>query len=355
MDCPAWQVYIGTYTEPLDGHGQPGPGVAVIELDRDSGAAQVQEALSAINPSYIAISADGSRFYCVREVFGDRQPALAAYRRKSKGSLEKTGCQPVSGDLPCHLALDETGWLIATAQYGGGNVALFPLDENGDPQPAISLVRHSGRGRYTARQEGPHAHCVLFDGTRQLLVADLGLDSIFVYQLDPATGGIDEGRRRRIALPAGCGPRHMVLSTDLRFLYVACELDETIVTLKRNGDDFEISRQTVIFADAEDGNGTVAAIRLSPDGRHLYVSGRRQGKIACLALDADGLPRVVAAVSSGGEWPRDVALSPEGRFLLAANQQSGNVCIFRRDAESGMLAAIGTVPDLGAPAVIAFA
>lgn len=355
MDGPAWQVYIGTYTEPLDGRGRAGPGIAAIELDRDTGTAKVQAALSAINPSYIAISADGSRLYCVREVFDDRQPAITAYRRQLEASLEKSGCQPVSGELPCHLALDETGQFIATAQYGTGSVALFPLDENGDPQPAISLVRHSGRGRYAARQEGPHAHCVLFDGTRQLLVADLGLDSIFVYQRDPATGGVDESRCRRIALPAGCGPRHMTFSADLRFLYVACELDETVVTLSRNGDDFEIAQQTVVFADAEDGNGAAAAIRLSPDGRHLYVSGRRQGKIACLALDADGLPHAVATLSSGGDSPRDVALSPDGRFLLAANQQSGNVCIFRRDSESGILAAIETIPDLGAPAVIAFA
>ena len=40
-----------------------------------------------------------------------------------------------------------------------------------------------------AAQKGPHAHCVLFTPDNHfLLLADLGLDKIFIYKFDAAAG-----------------------------------------------------------------------------------------------------------------------------------------------------------------------
>ena len=60
----------------------------------------------------------------------------------------------------------------------------------GSPRPS-ALLGGTGSGPDKARQQGPHAHQVVFDPSNHfLLEADLGLDKILVYRFDAAIGKV---------------------------------------------------------------------------------------------------------------------------------------------------------------------
>ena len=109
-----------------------------------------------------------------------------------------------------------------TANYTSGSVSVHPVHGDGSLGARTDLVEHRGHhGPQADRQDGPHAHQVVFvDGG--LLVCDLGLDAVVGYHLDD--GRLTEVARS--AMPAGSGPRHLVL--DGATAYVLGELSSTV-------------------------------------------------------------------------------------------------------------------------------
>lgn len=77
------------------------------------------------------------------------------------------------GTVGCHLAVTDRG--VFVANYVSGSVFRTPN----------RLVTHSGKGFRPDRQEKAHTHCtVLTPDGQYICVADLGLDKIFVYDLE---------------------------------------------------------------------------------------------------------------------------------------------------------------------------
>ena len=105
------------------------------------------------------------------------------------------------------------------------------------------------------------------------------------------------------------------------------------------------------------GTGRGRAVAVSPDGRHVYVGGDDDGYVAGYVREADGsLSRVsgqggcVSAEGSGGECttaprlPSGIAamvVSPDGRHVYAAGNDAANanagVTVLIRDASTGAL------------------
>src|SRR5690606_41907157 len=76
--------------------------------------------------------------------------------------------------------------------------------------------------------------------------------------------------------------------------------------------------------------------------------------IVVLAVAESGSLDVIQHISTGGDWPRNVALDPTGQFLLAANQRSDNIVVFAIDLESGSLRETGSEISLPSPVCIRF-
>ncbi|WP_188192864.1 lactonase family protein [Nonomuraea sp. SYSU D8015] len=212
--------------------------------------------------------------------------------------------RPSEGSLPCHVAVDPAGTLLAAANYGDGTAILQPLDARGafDGDPIV--LRHEGSGPDPERQEGPHAHQAVFhDGV--LHVSDLGTDEIRRYRPDGTP-------LEPITLHPGTGPRHFAFAGDR--LYVAGELDGTVVLI-------DGERRTTAPASRAEGANFPSHLQL--DGDFVYVANRGPDTIAVLSA-ADLSP--VAEVPSGGDWPRHFAI--DGDRLYVANQNSHAVTVF---------------------------
>lgn len=235
-------LLIGTYTHKLahvDGHAA---GILSAQFDGKSLSAPIVEA-EIENPSWVTSSADGRFVYAVMECVtfeGAHSGGVAAYARDPEsGHLTLLNKAPSAGVEPAHLALDPSQRFLLVANYRNGSIAVFNREKDGSIGRMVEHVEHAGSSAHPIRQTGPHAHQILFDPvTGDLLVPDLGLDAVVVYRLGD-NGALTERSEARIKTAPGAGPRHLAFHPDGRHLLVLNELDNTLMVLRRKGEQFE--------------------------------------------------------------------------------------------------------------------
>ena len=98
-------------------------------------------------------------------------------------------------------------------------LSVVAISPTGTLSEVVDSLQFVGSGPVTDRQEGPHAHQVVFDGD-EMLSCDLGGDQIYRLRLDD--GGVLVQPVTRSGCPPASGPRHLVVAED--HLVVACEL-----------------------------------------------------------------------------------------------------------------------------------
>lgn len=325
------QLFVGTYSNTTDLNNPKPHGICRVDFDPETGEfGKPEVAASALNASYLGAGTDFKTLFAVRETMSVDEPALLTFAVDAKAGLTPLSRVAMPGELPCHLAYDATNMRLVSAQYGTGDVLICAATEGKLHTPVI--VKNTLKtGPFAPRQDGPHAHFVTFSDAGDVLHAvDLGTDSITSYRLNAENAVIETAVTQ---LPPGCGPRHMVLNAAETRAYLLCELDETLIALDRSDLGWEVTERVAAFPPPDDKHGSCAAIRLSGDESHVFVSGRRQSEIACFAVSG-GLHRV-GAFASGGKTPRDFILTRDGRWIIAANQDTDNLVSFRYDAEAG--------------------
>lgn len=345
------RAYIGGAT---NGQGSPANGIVVVDIQGPTITEVGRGAEGITNPMYQAVSASGGHLYTVHET----DPGLVSAWAVAGTTVRQLGSVRSSqGSGPCHLSLHPDGGYLLVANYGDGVFAVLPVLEDGSLDDAVTRVPLTGSGPVEARQQGPHAHYVVVDpvdspARGHVLVTDLGADRVHRYLMEPsgAVAEVDVA-----VLPAGSGPRHLVVSGQ--HAYVAGELDSTVSVL-----DLTTSPPAVVATvsthDASDSGASApsqpSAIRLGADRRFLYVANRGVDEIAVLSVDGSEVARV-GSVPCGGAHPRDLAVSPDGSYVFAANQFSDAVVSFAVDVETGLLTATGDVFRTASPSNITFA
>lgn len=318
-------VLVGSYADADQ------PSIRLYEFSPASGALSERGSVAGIaNPSFLALHPNGTALFAVSETAAPNGPpgGVRALRfDRATGSFELLNEQPSGGNWPCHLCIDPSGrWLIAS-NYGSGSVGVFPIAEDGSLGAHTDLVQHRGSGPNPQRQEGPHAHSATPTPDGQLiLVADLGVDQLGVYQLDTDKGTL--ARQGTVAAPRGVGPRHIAWSADGTSLFLATELGNQVIRYSYDAAAGSFSEEQIISTLPEGApENYVADIHTSPDGTRLYVSNRGHNSIAAYTIGAGNALALAGHASCGGNWPRNFAVAPDGRWLLVANQNSGDIAI----------------------------
>jgi 6-phosphogluconolactonase len=335
-------LYTGAYTDESMGHGS---GIGILTFDPETGAFGPElGSIEAMNPSYLAVSADGAFLYTVdeREVGG----VVAYARDPESGALRRLNSQPTGGAHPCYLSLDPTGGFLLLVNYTGGNVAVFPIANNGTLSPASQVLAHEGKSVNPDRQDAPHPHMIAPspDG-KWVYVTDLGIDQILRYRLDTGSGTLVDPLSTPVT--PGMGPRHFAFSPDGASMVVIGELDSTLVSFAiGDGGGLTAVSSVSTLPDDFTGDNGCAHVLFSPDGRFVYGSNRGHDSIAVAAFDAETRAlELIEIVPTGGNEPRNFTLEPSGNWLLAANQESDTIMVFRRDAETGRLTATDARTD----------
>jgi 6-phosphogluconolactonase len=275
----------------------------------------------------------------------------------ASGALTALGVESTGGAAPCHVQCDRTGRFVAVANYSGGNFAIFPVGSDGRLGASTALLGGSGSGPNKARQEGPHAHQVVFDPTNQyLLEADLGLDQILIYRFDQAAGRLTPNDPPSARLTPGSGPRHLTFHPNGRFVFAINELSSTITSFawdQAKGALRSLATQPTLPA-GHTGENSTAEIVVHPNGRFLYGSNRGDDSIVVFAIAPDGTLALVEHESTRGKTPRNFTIDPTGRWLIAANQGSGTLAVFSVDQKTGALSPTGPLASVAAPVCVLF-
>jgi 6-phosphogluconolactonase len=334
-------IYIGTYT-PKDGASK---GIYAINLDLATG--QLSEptiAAEILAPTFLASHPNGRVLYSLAEVRdseGKSTGGAAAFAVDPKtGALAPLGERSSLGGSTSHLAVDRTGRMLLTVSYGGGQITSFSLDEEGRIGPRVSVAMPTGTtGPHTKRQDKSHPHSLTISpDNRFVYVCDLGLDTIFVYAIDPATATFVAAGE--FATQAGAGPRHSKISDDGKFLYVINELGNTLAVYARDLDSGALSplqSETTLPLDFA-GENITAEVRIHPTGRFVYGSNRGHDSIAVFSRDLyTGSIALIETIPCGGKHPRNFTISPDGQWLVCANRDTNNVTVFKIDSETGRL------------------
>ena len=262
------------------------------------------------------------------------------------------------GAGPCHVSVDKTGKCVLVANYGGGSFAAIPLKADGSLLEAVAFIQDSGSGPNAKRQDKAHAHSInVSPDNRFAVAADLGLDKVFMYRLDPEKATLEANAPAYTAVSPGAGPRHFAFHPDGRHAYVINELNSTVTAFDYDAAKGALKELQSIGTLPKDfaGNSTTAEVQVHPNGKFLYGSNRGHDSIAVFAIDAKkGTLKLVEHVSTQGKVPRNFGIDPAGQFLLAANQNTNNVVVFRIDAKSGRLTPTGQSVEVGAPVCVKF-
>jgi 6-phosphogluconolactonase len=354
-----WIMYIGTYTR------APSKGIYAYRFQGATGDVTPMGAAGLAaeteNPSFLAVHPNQRFLYAVNEV--------SRYEGKDAGSVSGFSIDRATGTLrllnrvssrgggPCHLSLDRSGkWLFA-ANYGGGSVAAFPVGDDGTLGEASAFFQHAGASANASRQSGPHAHeTVVSPDNRYVLAADLGLDKVFSYKLDPATGGLAPAPQFTAIAP-GSGPRHLAFRPDGKFVYVLKEMLSAVVAFRYDAGGGTLAELQTLSTLPEgfSGENSGAEIAAHPSGKFLYTSNRGDDSIAIFRIDAaKGTLTSAGRVSTQGKTPRGFGIDPSGRFLVAGNQNSGILVIFKIDQQTGGLTPVGKPVEVPFPVSVVF-
>ncbi len=350
-------LYVGTYT-----HGKtPSEGIYLLELDLASGRLTAKGAVAKLaDPSFLAIHPSRKFLYAVNELdhFNGRKGGGVSALRidPASGMLTLLNQQSSVGSGPCHLTVDRTGKNVLVANYNSGSVACLPIQADGSLSAESSFIQHEGKSVDSGRQEGPHAHSINLDvANRFAIVADLGLDRVFVYKLDAGKGTLTPNEPPFATVAPGSGPRHFAFHPDGRFGYVITEMANTVIAFAYDADRGALNEiQTIsTLPSGFDGKSYCAEVQVHPSGKFLYGSNRGHDSIAIFTIDpATGKLTAAGHQATLGKNPRNFAIAPTGTYLLAENQDSDSIIVFRIDPATGSLTQAGEPLKIPMPVCI---
>lgn len=275
---------------------------------------------------------------------------IVALRLIDRGrSMIELGRAPSLGDGPCHLDVDAGGEILYVANYGSGSVAAYALHADGRFGRRLGSVQHHGSGP-TARQEGPHAHCVRSGPVAgNVYAVDLGVDEVVRYAVTDELVGSTAWRAR-----PGAGPRHLAFHPRNAVAVVVNELDSTLVTFDVGPDGSlapVLTRSTLPDGYAQP--NLAADVRFDAAGERIYVSNRGFDSVAVFSCDGSaGGVELIGHSPSGGQAPRCLALHPVAPVMYIANQDSDEIAVLEVDHATGRPGAVLDVHDMIAPACV---
>ncbi|GAN55206.1 6-phosphogluconolactonase [Tanticharoenia sakaeratensis NBRC 103193] len=367
--------FVGGYTK----HGPPGgegngEGIAVFEMsDTDGSLTPVSTFTDIASPSFITLSADSRFLYAISEINdfdkdGNGCVTAFAVDRRS-GSLSKLNAVSTGGAVPAHLSVHPSGKYVLIANYVGGSVGVVSIKPDGSLGKLTDVVHNSGprqpsraadnpQGNFAiSDHSGSHVHMVSTDPSGRFVLADdAGLDRVYEWTLDLATGTLHPAQTPYFDMTPGCAPRHFAFNKAGTTMYNLCEQDSKVVVSAFNPKTGMITpRQTVSTVTSHFHGSTLAAeILLSPEGKYVYASNRLGDSLAVFEIGADDTLTLVDEVWMHADYGRAMMFDPSGSYLFCANQRSDAVTCFAVDKNNGKLSFTNHFTPVGSPTTFAF-
>lgn len=330
------------------------PGLLTYRFDAGQGKAELLDSAMIDNASYFTLNREGDRVYAVSENSLDDSSVSTVCLDKTTGKLTGAGSVPLTGS-PCYI--DANRDFVVTANYGGGTVNVVKLND-GIAQAEEVVYHGLTGGPDSTRQNLPHIHCAVFspDGKR-VYATDFSSDRVLYYDVEPEPPYLlpvcnEENDAGFVSVKADTGPRHLVIDNSGRFAYLIGELSGNVTVFAITDNTLEPIQEIEADPVHERASGD---IRLSPDGRYLYVSNRRRNDgIAIFSVDADSGKLTYIDYVNTGRHPRNLAVTPDGRFVFVACRDDNAIEIYARDEQTGLLTPSNVKVSVEKPVCVKF-
>ena len=373
-------LYVGSYTEIVAGDfGGHGKGISCYEFDAQKGELNLLNNQFQVNPSYLSIARimhsnnklenESSKYlFAVSEILASKKPLIHSYTINDNYSLSLIDTKTIEGGCPCHIHYfknTDGESYTATACYETGNLVIHTINVEKIDNTINNIepinIYHKGSSQHPSRQTQAHAHCACFDTvSNKLLVCDLGLDQVKVYNLEINNDSYNAIEQQIIILPAGSGPRHIYFDENYAYGFIINELTGSVTIIKHSSEkkeyeikgSFDETETKSVNIDTDLGG---AAIRVSADGKFIYTSMRSDNTIRLFAFDpiAESLS-YIASYPTEGLTPRDFTIDASGKWLLVAHQDSDTISIFNVNSYNGTLSFHKTVNNIESPVCLAW-
>ena len=278
----------------------------------------------------------------------NRRLLYAAYLCDGQFAVATLALDPVTGipaclgttrlaDAMAYMTTDRTGRYLLCASYAGSRVTVNTIGRDGCVGALLQDL-----------PTAPKAHCIIADPTnRHVLYTSLGGDLVYRQGFDELRGQIGPQAPVTLATPPNSGPRFLALSGDGRTVYVNGELDGSVSVHPfdaASGTLHPAVQRVSALPDGFTGKPWAADLKITPDGRFLYVSERTGSTIAAFAVSPDDGRLRLAGIVPSVRQPRALGIDPGGRYLLAAGQLSDTVAVHAIDPASGTLKLLADYP-----------
>ncbi len=180
---------------------------------------------------------------------------------------------------------------------------------------------------------------------KHLYVAGSAEDAVAVFSRDDNTGMltfVEMLQDGQDGVDGLYGVSSVTVSPDGKHLYVTGALDDAIAAFGRDE-----STGMLTFVEMQrgvDGLGLAYSLIVSPDGKHLYVTGFTDHTVAVFNRDENtGILSFVEVYRDdqdgveGIEGPMSITITPDGKHLYVAGHWDDAVAVFSRDEGTGML------------------
>jgi 6-phosphogluconolactonase len=331
-------VYFGTHRAGTN------IGFSLAHFDTDTGAlTKPQFLIESPAPAFFTIHPDGKHLYTCNS---GSPGSVSAYEiEPHTGALKFLNRLPAGGTDTSYVSLDQTGHFVLAANYSGGSIAVFAIQPDGSLGARTAFVQHTGSSVNPVRQTHPYAHSIIVDpSNRFALVADLGLDKLFVYRFNAQDGSLQTNDPPFASIAPGSGPRHVKFHPNGKWVYLISEIASTVTAFNWDSTNGALGQFQTISTLPENFKGvnTAAEIMIHPDGKFLYASNRGDNSLAVFAIDqTNGTLTPIEHVPSVGKTPRNFAFDPTGKWILCSNQDSNFAVVFRVDENTGKLTQAG--------------
>jgi 6-phosphogluconolactonase len=337
-------VFFGTHT------AGPGKGFSISHFDTLTGELSNPEfVLETPAPAYFVIAPGGHRLYSCNSTGFVSAYSISPYSARLKLINQK----PSGGGDPSYISLDRTGRYVLVANYDGGNIAVWALAKDGSLGERTAFVQHTGSGVNPQRQSHAFAHSIVVDPTNRFaLVADLGLDRLFVYRFNVKDGSLTPNDPPFARSAPGSGARHVVFHPNGRWVYLITEMGSTIMLFDWDSKTGALTEMQTISTLPKDFHGVsmCAEVRVHPSGRFVYASNRGRDSIALFMVDPQsGRLTWIEDVPSGGKTPRNFDFDPSAHWLLVTNHDSDTAMVFRINQQTGRLTPAGDPVEVPSP------
>ncbi|HUX45379.1 MAG TPA: lactonase family protein [Terracidiphilus sp.] len=306
---------------------------------------------------WIAFSPGHEYLYAACEVdtFNGKPTGEVASFRVEDGDLFPLSTRNSASKGTCQVAVDKTGSVLLSADYGGGSAASFKITD-GKLSEHVWTQHYTAHGPNRDRQKSAHAHfCSYSPDNRFAYVNDLGGDRIHIYHLDTETAKLRHAGTYHGA--PGSGARTLHFHPNGHTAYCVNEIVSTVDVLewhKSNGLLTLVTRIQLLPA-GHHGPSRACDTVITRDGRFVYFANRLDNFLYSFKADPEtGALTPMVRSSCGGKTPRNFTLDPTERWMLVANQASSLLSVFARNPETGELANEGKSVAAATPMCIAF-